>query len=442
MDLMPLSALILQSIPETIIVLIAGLALSGLEIKKNTKKLIAIGILNGLSSYFIRSLPIPFGVHTLLHLPLLMVLLKYFLNISFKQGILVIMLGSLVQIIIEIIYVPVAALLLNMPISEIIKDPILRILVPWPYLLIMLGMSFYFKRKNITIFPLINILGTKFFNVRYSLIALVLIQAILLGLINTNLLLEKNDYSLSKDLVTTVHIYSAVILLSLLLSLFLVRKLLASVKREIAAESQNLFLKNVNDLFVNLKAQRHDFINHVHTLNGLLSLSNYELAGQYAKKLVQETVQLNDVIRLKEPFLAALLRSKLAYADARSIQLTVTSDTTLDKFKLDSFELTRIIGNLVDNAVEAVERLPQEERKVEVAIKQYSDFYIFEISNSGPPIPKEQLKAIYTPEFTTKTGHSGLGLTIVKQLTEKNKGSLGIKSEPGSTVFTIVLPIT
>lgn len=441
MDSMPLSALILQTLPEEIIILMVGYALSGMDFAKDFRRILTAGIFSGLASFLIRSLPIPFGLHTLLTVPVLVIFIKYFLRLSYKNSFIVFLLGLLSLFIVEMIYVPFVAAVLNIPISSLITDPLLRIVIPWTYQVIMVLMCFYFRAKKITVFPLFNLIGSKFFNTKYSLIFLVFVQAVLLGIINASLLLQQNNgYKLTTEVTVNVHILSTVILFSLALSLFLVRKLLTSVKKEIEAESQLLFLRNVNDLFISLRAQRHDFINHVHTLNGLLAIDNFDLAKEYARKLSQDTVQLNDVLRVKEPFLAALLRSKLAVADNKGIEFHIICETPLDRLNIDSFDLTKIIGNLIDNSFDAVEKAPTGNRRVEISIKKYTGHAIFEIANFGPEIPEEVLKQIFNPEFTTKEGHSGLGLTIVKQLVEKYKGSIGAKSLQGETVFTIMLP--
>lgn len=437
MDSMPFSALILQSIPEVIIMLFAGSVLSGLEIKKKRLSgLILIGMLYGLFSYIVRGLPLPFGLHTLLQLPMLLFLVVSLLDIRLKQGIIMISLGVVIQIIIELIYASILSAFLGVAINSIVKNNVLRIIVPWTSMLIMLSIGLFFRAQKITIFPLTGVLNTKLvFGENFLVVLLVLIQAILLGVINGFLILSNSGRSSTTDF---IHILSFIILVSLFLTLLLVHKLLNSVRGEITSESLSLFSKNVNDLFFSIRAQRHDFNNHVHTLNGLINIENYGLARDYITKLLKETVQLNDMLTLRDPFLAALFRSKIAYADSQGVALSIKTNTSLNEIKNDSFDLTRICGNLLDNAIEAVIE-SESEKVVFVEINQRESFNIFQFKNRCT-LARDDINSIYMQGYTTKEGHSGLGLSIVQELVKKHNGQFRTDCQDGFITITVKLP--
>lgn len=437
---MPIVALIFQSIPEAIIINLLGLVLAGLKIEAYYKRLIIVGLISGIFSYVIRSLPIPFGIHTLIHIPFLILILKYILEISFKKGSLIFMLGILVQLITELIYMPLLMVILNMSASEIVNNLLLRIIVPWPYLIILFLISLYLNKKSISIFPLITVVEAKIFNVKYLLVYLVLIQALLLGLINANIILGQEKYGKVPDQIKdNIIILSMLIIGTLLLSLYLVRKLIYSVRKEITLESQSFFLTNVNDMFISLKAQRHDFLNHIHTINGLIITEDYYLVQSYIKKLVKDTVKLNDIIKLDEPFLAALFRSKLIHTTSKNIKLNINCFINFNKLKIDRFELIRIIGNILDNSIEAVENLPLKDKSIDIKIYCELDEYCFEISNRTINLVMDKENLI-NEGFTTKEGHTGLGLFIVKNLVEKNKGELIIDYKENLITFKIKFP--
>jgi signal transduction histidine kinase len=112
-----------------------------------------------------------------------------------------------------------------------------------------------------------------------------------------------------------------------------------------------------------------------------------------------------------------------------------------DVVELECFadQLTQVWTNLLFNSIQAMKG----KGKIEIHLFQKEGTIFFTISDNGPGIPSEVQEKIFLPLYTTKVGGegSGMGLYITKQIVERHQGSITLKSEPGSTTFTISLPI-
>jgi sensor histidine kinase regulating citrate/malate metabolism len=213
---------------------------------------------------------------------------------------------------------------------------------------------------------------------------------------------------------------------------------------EALVSAQEAYIKSVNELFDSYRTQRHDFHNHIQTLYVMIVNSGNEDALKYLELVLNDFEELNELIRLKNPAIAALLQAKTAFAISKNISLQFTATSSLEGLKIKSHELVSILGNLIDNAIEAVDRDPKEckNRKVTVSISRFQNFFLFQISNPGV-IPQNDLDKIFDDGYTTKEPsiHLGLGLSNVKKLTVKNKGEIAFQSIEGAgTLFTVLLP--
>lgn len=140
--------------------------------------------------------------------------------------------------------------------------------------------------------------------------------------------------------------------------------------------------------------------------------------------------------------IGALLKAKVTEADLKRIRLDIDISASLAGLDAKAVDLARIIGNLVDNAFDAVLPLEESERIVSVKIHQTGPLLQLEVSNRGPAIDPGALEKIFEPGYTTKgEGHSGLGLHIVKTLAEKLMGTVRVfTDETKGTRFVVTLP--
>ena len=192
-----------------------------------------------------------------------------------------------------------------------------------------------------------------------------------------------------------------------------------------------------------LRAQEHEFTNRLHVIAGLLDLDETEEARRYLDTITgQQFTSAEDLrARIRPPVVAALLLAKLAVASERGVSLTVTEDSHLEAGDSDAQMLMTIIGNLVDNAVDATAGQP-EPRTVQVRLTDQDGLRIV-VTDNGPGVAPEHLTDVFTDGFSTKPDRGelrrGIGLALVHRLVHRAGGRIEAMPGPGGQ-FVVQLP--
>ena len=208
------------------------------------------------------------------------------------------------------------------------------------------------------------------------------------------------------------------------------------------ANEQNEMLteafEQLDELNVQLRKQRHDFINHLQVVYSLIDMQENEEAIRYIETVYGQMHRLSVGMKTAKPAVNALLQAKLANAEQRGIQLELDVSSPYDELPMNDWEFCRVLGNLLDNAMDALEGCESPKIKVEL----YEDIrtYGFCVSNNGPKIPPQICVRIFNTGFTTKAAGHGLGLSIVRELMEGCGGSIEVSSDDEQTAFTGSMP--
>lgn len=192
-----------------------------------------------------------------------------------------------------------------------------------------------------------------------------------------------------------------------------------------------------------LRAQAHEFANRMHTVAGLLELGH---SGE-ALRFISGASERRDALaarleqRVGEPAVAALLLAKASSAAERGVELRVADGTDLRRHGRSDLEaLVTVVGNLVDNAVEALGR---EGGWVEVLLVERDDGVLVEVRDSGPGVAPDLVDEVFRHGFTTKVAQSGgargLGLALTRQACVTRGGWVDVRND-GGAVFTALLP--
>lgn len=199
-------------------------------------------------------------------------------------------------------------------------------------------------------------------------------------------------------------------------------------------------MENLEKLNVKLREQRHDYLNQIQVVYGLLELGEYEDAREYLRPVFKDIIKVNRALRTAEPAVNALLQAKMDAAEEQGIDFYLEVSTQLQNLKIEPWELCKILANLIDNAAAAVGQIDGEKR-ITLRLEEEKDSYRILVQNNGPEIPKEQQKLIFTRGYTTKKeeGH-GMGLAIVTEVLKEAGGSIKLESAEGETTFSFILP--
>ncbi|MHB1127588.1 MAG: sensor histidine kinase [Bacillota bacterium] len=266
----------------------------------------------------------------------------------------------------------------------------------------------------------------------YGLIAVFLGQVMLLSLGA----LALQYYRLLEGI--TIFLAAGFIVLNYLVAIPLFNRLLQTDYQAQVIETQETALHKMESTLGLIRSQRHDILNHLHTIYALLQMGRDYQARRYVDKLHAATTNSAQVSRLENTEVGAFLQSKLGQAMARNISFNLEVSADLKNCAVDPYFLVIILGNLLDNAFEAVVELPAADRMVELEILEQEEKYEFIVTNEGPPIPEDLQAKIFTPGYSSKELGRGYGLAIVQETVLNHGGGIEIRNNP--TAFVVRLP--
>ncbi|GAA4830275.1 sensor histidine kinase [Saccharopolyspora rosea] len=191
-----------------------------------------------------------------------------------------------------------------------------------------------------------------------------------------------------------------------------------------------------------LRAQAHESANRLHTVVSLIELGRGEEAVAFATRELELAQQLTDRVvgAVREPVLAALLLGKTAEARERGVDVVLGADTDIDDTAIahvDSRDLVTILGNLIDNAVEATLETPHP--RVDVTARTDATGLLVRVADNGPGVDPAGARRVFERGWSTKSGGRGLGLALVGQAVRRYGGTTEVHHD-GGAVFTVRLP--
>ncbi|MFI8457868.1 ATP-binding protein [Kitasatospora sp. NPDC085464] len=194
-----------------------------------------------------------------------------------------------------------------------------------------------------------------------------------------------------------------------------------------------------------LRAQDHEHANRMHTLLGLLELGRHEQAVAFISEQSgsHAVVAARIAEQVQDPHVAALLAGKTAVAGERGVRLALAPAAHLPDAVVDARALVTVLGNLVDNAVDAL--TPSGGGRVEVSLAASGSTLLLQVADSGPGVPEELREQVFEEGWTSKDAPAhrprGLGLAMVRRLVERTGGRIVLDAGPmGGARFTVELP--
>ncbi|MFF4589638.1 ATP-binding protein [Streptomyces sp. NPDC001388] len=198
-----------------------------------------------------------------------------------------------------------------------------------------------------------------------------------------------------------------------------------------------------------LRSQAHEAANRLHTVVSLIELGRADEAVDFATAELELAQALTDqvVAAVSEPVLAALLLGKTAQANERGVELVVSEESGLDDGllprSLPARDLVTILGNLIDNAVDAAQGAVR--ARVTVTACTQGDELLLRVADTGAGVDPAHASLVFERGFSTKPsgpGGRGLGLALVRQAVHRHEGTLSVaEAEGGGAEFVVRLPL-
>jgi signal transduction histidine kinase len=191
-----------------------------------------------------------------------------------------------------------------------------------------------------------------------------------------------------------------------------------------------------------LRTQGHEHSNLVHAIYGLLSIGEIDEALALISSVDERYKKAYATVAesIDNPIVSGFLIAETVIAGNGGIELGVTRGSRLRGLPPEVTELDAItiLGNLLENAIEAVSHMPRRRRRVSVRISDRAGALWIRVRDWGPGIPPERASSVFRSGFSTKGDHVGLGLGLVQSIVTRAGGKISVEQPGGDGVAIAV----
>ena len=217
-----------------------------------------------------------------------------------------------------------------------------------------------------------------------------------------------------------------------------IREAFRTIRMRVKLHGLDETVSQMTDLNLALRAQRHDFLNHLQVVYSLIEMQEYDEANQYIEQVYGDIQNVSRTLKTACAPVNALLRAKTAEAEGRGVKMELIISAAWDRLPLPAWEMCRVLSNLMDNAMDALENTP--DPRLSVTLSEDVKGFSFEVKNNGPAIAKSILAAIFEPGFSGKGDGRGMGLFIARETMRAAGGDLTVESDAKATAFSGFVP--
>ena len=211
------------------------------------------------------------------------------------------------------------------------------------------------------------------------------------------------------------------------------------IDKRIAAYQRELIethYREVDNMYRQIRGWRHDYRNHIQTMKVLAANGDMDAIKAYLDELDTDLNTVDTVVKTGNAMADAILNSKISLAQSKCI--TVQCDAHIPvKLKMSELDLCCIIGNLFDNAIEASQKLPEDQRLIRVYMDMKGTQLYISFTNFTSGKKMEKVGKLFQ---TTKGDGHGFGLVRIDNIIERLDGYLSRNSEDGAFTTEILIP--
>lgn len=438
---------LLVDLPEAFLLLTISLAFFNLSVFEKKKRAILFSLLFAVTGELLGLLEVLYQPKVMLMFVCTVVLLVLFYHFNLLKAVFMGTVAIGIMLLTESIIIAIFNSQ-QLFLEEIMSSTTLAVVARILYLGVFLAVCILLRANKFDIRQMFQYNNLNRLN-RYLFLLILLgsIEFFLILFMNTSFFLRGNNSSIFALYTPQFQLFFQLAILGLFIAIVILFRIYLNLTiNRVEEETGTPYLSSIQDLYTAVRSIKHDSLNHYTAINGLLKKELHSHAKEYVEQLLKETVLIEKsadsssqiLEQIKNPAIASLLQSKMVVCLAERISLTMEIKEISQFSQYKTYDLIKMLGNLLDNAIRATSFELEENRYIRLEWGQTDSEHYLYIENSGPTIPENKLNGIFQMGYTTKkNGEGGLGLAIVKNVIERHNGKIQVKSADGITSFRI-----
>ena len=192
----------------------------------------------------------------------------------------------------------------------------------------------------------------------------------------------------------------------------------------------------IRNIYMDMRGWRHDYHNHMQVMKARLDMGDMEGLGKYLEELEQELDRVDTLVKSGNLMADAILNSKLTLARRHGISINCKAKLP-ERLPVEDVDLCVILGNLLDNAIEACGQVEEGGRFLRIYMTVNKTQFYLSVQNSAKEDPDFDQRNY----ISRKRGNHGLGMKRVKAAVDKYQGYLKLANEPGIFAAEATMPL-
>lgn len=222
-------------------------------------------------------------------------------------------------------------------------------------------------------------------------------------------------------------------------ALWLQREMSRRLDAEYLNDSMSKWQQESRDYMNTIRSQRHDFNLHLHAVSGLIGRGEYEQCRQYVQELVSQATDVNDIMPVYDAVVGSMLYNMREEARSRGSDIFYHITYDMKDILCNGFECNKIIGNLLQNGIDALQTAEDKECGIRLSIFKRSGNTVIISENrfTGEP---DRIARVFEPGYSTKKNHDGIGLSMVVLTVKRYGGRIYPEFEDDKIRFIVNVP--
>ncbi|MDQ0230383.1 sensor histidine kinase [Metabacillus malikii] len=217
------------------------------------------------------------------------------------------------------------------------------------------------------------------------------------------------------------------------------------VKQKDTATKYEMKIKEMNEHFLTIRSQRHDFLKHVSAIDYLIGQDAGDEVKQYFRNLLGDYEKVNRTIKGEEVHISSILLKYKIQAEQAGVKATYNLTVPVSTLPLSKIHQVQLVTNLLENAVEAAQSYFDKAgtAKLELNTDRHGGIFILEVKNSAYIDDKGLLDNLFTKfEVSSKGGHhQGLGTYIISNIVKSHNGRITYQFLNNELSIRVKLPL-